>query len=460
MAEAKRDNNGITTILGLSNADGVTPLSPYIDSSTNRLLVSATTDIGVAEDSAHASGATGVMMLAVRQDTQADFGADGDYVPFSIDADGALRVSGGGGGTQYTEGDTDATIVGNAMMMEVAANTLQPVQGTVADGLLVNLGANNDVVVTNAGTFVVQVDGSALTALQNIDTDLTTVIGHVDGIEGLLTTIDADTGSIMTAVQLLDDAIVADDAAFTPATTKVMMAGFEYDDTGTDSVDEGDAGAARISANRNVYIQIRDGAGNERGAAVNASNQLSVVEASAASALTALQIMDDWDNTASDGASVSGDVAHDAADAGEPVKIGYKAYAFDGTAPQTASAEADRVNAISDLQGIQYVQVSHPAFWHVSVDYASAQTNATVKAAPGAGSLYITDIFLSNGATAGNVTLLDGSGGTVLWEAYPGINGGAVLNLRNPIKLTATTLLAITSTTVTTHSLTVCGFIA
>jgi len=39
-------------------------------------------------------------------------------------------------------------------------------------------------------------------------------------------------------------------------------------------------------------------------------------------ALTALQIMDDWDNAASDGASVSGDVAHDSADAGEPVKIG------------------------------------------------------------------------------------------------------------------------------------------
>ena len=52
------------------------------------------TNLGKAEDAAHASGDTGVMMLAVRQDTQVDFGADGDYVPFSIDADGALRVSG------------------------------------------------------------------------------------------------------------------------------------------------------------------------------------------------------------------------------------------------------------------------------------------------------------------------------------------------------------------------------
>jgi hypothetical protein len=62
-----------------------------------------------------------------------------------------------GGGTQYTEGDVDTTITGTAAMMEVAGNVLQPIQGTVADGLLVNLGGNNDVTVTgsvtaNAGT--------------------------------------------------------------------------------------------------------------------------------------------------------------------------------------------------------------------------------------------------------------------------------------------------------------------
>lgn len=34
-----------------------------------------------------------------------------------------------------------------------------------------------------------------------------TIIGHVDGIEGLLTTIDADTGAIKTAIELLDNAI-------------------------------------------------------------------------------------------------------------------------------------------------------------------------------------------------------------------------------------------------------------
>jgi hypothetical protein len=73
--------------------------------------------------------------------------------------------------------------------------------------------------VTNAGTFAVQVDGSALTALQKID-----------------------------------DPVLVDDAAFTPATSSVMVAGFQADETSTDSVDEGDAGAARMTLDRKVIV--------------------------------------------------------------------------------------------------------------------------------------------------------------------------------------------------------------
>lgn len=94
-----------------------------------------------------------------------------------------------GGGTQYTEGDTDASITGNAMMMEVAANTLQPVQGTVADGLLVNLGSNNDV----TGTVTANLGATDNAVLDSIDTST----------QGIL----ADTAAIQTAVELIDNAI-------------------------------------------------------------------------------------------------------------------------------------------------------------------------------------------------------------------------------------------------------------
>ena len=41
MAEAKRDNNMITTLIGVSSADGITPVTIYVDPITHRVLTSA-----------------------------------------------------------------------------------------------------------------------------------------------------------------------------------------------------------------------------------------------------------------------------------------------------------------------------------------------------------------------------------------------------------------------------------
>lgn len=81
--------------------------------------------------------------------------------------------------------------------------TWDRLRGTSADGMLVNLGTNNDVVVS--GTVDLgATDNAVLDAIAAsvaaIDTDTTTIIGHVDGIEALLTTIDADTGNIDTSL--------------------------------------------------------------------------------------------------------------------------------------------------------------------------------------------------------------------------------------------------------------------
>jgi len=88
---------------------------------------------------------------------------------------------GGGAGTQYTEGDTDASITGTVAMMEGAGNALVPAQGTVADGLLVNLGANNDIQGVDA-------EGAPLTAKP-------VVVGGEDGsgnVKALQTATDGD----------------------------------------------------------------------------------------------------------------------------------------------------------------------------------------------------------------------------------------------------------------------------
>jgi len=51
-------------------------------------------------------------------------------------------------------------------------------------------------------------------------------------------------------------AVKVDDAAFTPATTAVKMAGFFADEASTDSVDEGDAGAARMTLDRKQIVSV------------------------------------------------------------------------------------------------------------------------------------------------------------------------------------------------------------
>ena len=158
---------------------------------------------------------------------------------------------------------------------------------------------------------------------------------------------------------------------------------------------------------------------------------------------------------------IVGDVADDAVAAGNPLQIAGIRKDFDGTDPGTVSAEGDAASLITDNNRRLYVNDCHPNFWNVSADYAAAQTNASIKAAPGAGlKLYITDIVISNGAVAGNITLLDGSGGTVKFEIYPAINGGVAITLKSPIALTANTALVITSPSCTTHCVNIMGYIA
>lgn len=119
--------------------------------------------------------------------------------------------------------------------------------------------------------------GTEATALRvTLASDSTGVVS-VDDNGGALTvdgtvTADAGTGTFTTS----DTATQVDDAAFTPATSRVMMVGAEFDDTTPDSVNEGDGGAIRMSANRNLYTTIRDAAGNERGLNVDANGAIGV----------------------------------------------------------------------------------------------------------------------------------------------------------------------------------------
>lgn len=146
-------------------------------------------------------------------------GSGTSYVPLT-DTDGHLQVdvlSGGGGGTQYTQGDTDSTITGTAIMFEASDDTLDVVSDS--NPLPVNIISSNSITVEDGGG-AITVDGTVdLGATDNavldaiaasvaaIDTDTTTIIGHVDGIETVLGTIDTDTGNISTKIDTVAGAV-------------------------------------------------------------------------------------------------------------------------------------------------------------------------------------------------------------------------------------------------------------
>jgi hypothetical protein len=54
-----------------------------------------------------------------------------------------------------------------------------------------------------------------------------------------------------------DDVIFADDAAFTPGTSKVAAVGLQCDESSTDSVDEGDIGCPRMTLDRKQIVTMQ-----------------------------------------------------------------------------------------------------------------------------------------------------------------------------------------------------------
>lgn len=225
------------------------------------------------------------------------------------------------------------------------------------------------------------VDVSALPTGAATSAKQDTIIGHLDGVEGLLTTIDADTGTLAGAVSGSE---VQVDVLTLPAST----------------------------------------------------NTLEVV----------------------------GDVADDAGSAGNPVSVGGVAKAFDGTTPGSVSAEDDRASLITDLQRRLYTNPHNPFFWRANENHATAQTANALKAAPGSGlALFVQTLVISNGATAGNVKLVEDTGGTptdIAGPYYFRDTGGIAVNFEPPLKLTSDKDLGFTSATVTTHTVTVSGFTA
>lgn len=148
----------------------------------------------------------------------------------------------------------------------------------------------------------------------------------------------------------------------------------------------------------------------------------------------------------------TGNVAHDAADSGNPNKVGGRARSSE----ITAVANNDRADLITDLVGkLIVLPYANPENF-VSGAITSAMTGTTstsLIAAPAAGLRnYITQITVSNAhATQGtDIIIQDGSGGTTLYVIpAAAVYGGAVLTFPTPLRQ-PTTATAIYCANVTT----------
>jgi len=231
------------------------------------------------------------------------------------------------GSVKLTDGAETLSICTDGAVIKTKGILLMGTDGTNAQ--TVSMNSDGDVNIADGGN-VITVDGSG-----SAGTAATGVVS-IQGIASMTAVQVADNSSSLT-VDLLSEYV--DDADWTSDTSKHLLVGGI---NGSNTITDGDTGPIAVNGSGEVKVV--------QGTAAN----LNVTEASASDIKTAVQVMDDWDNGASDGASVSGDVAHDTADAGEPVKIGGKAST---TVPTAVSATGDRVNAYFDANGYQMVGI-------------------------------------------------------------------------------------------------------
>jgi hypothetical protein len=128
---------------------------------------------------------------------------------------------------------------------------------------------------------------------------------------------------------------------------------------------------------------------------------------------------------------VAGDVAHDAADSGNPVKVG----AVARTTNPTAVADADRVNLRANKLGDLIVLKNAPRELKVRNTVSIAGTGETTILAAGAASVYhdLTHLTITNGsASATVVTLRDATGGSAVDKYSIAANGGITINFSDP----------------------------
>ena len=455
------------------------------------------------EDTAHVSGDKVTMAGVVQKSADGALGTDGDRELLQVDNSGYLK-------TRIKLNDDTVT--------EDIASAAKPAGGQTmarrSDALSSEVSADRDVIALNAtgkGELYIKHTDSVL-----IKNEIAGVI-HIDDNAGSLTvdgpltdaqlrasavpvtiptptpvtdnagslTVDAPLGTpvgvrlsngigALLAQQLMaaslpvviasdqstiptqDVADLVDNAAFVDGTSKVLPAGFIYDEVAGSALTENDVAAARLDAKRAQILVIEDAGTRGNRMAVDPTGRITANQgiAGATDWLTKSKIWDGTNQlaitatgriTVEQGAAglaawnvagsviAAGDVAHDGVDSGNPVKVGGKVVAAAGT-PAFVSAVGDRANLAVD--GAGRVMITEPQVWTVTHAPAANTVAIASKAAGAAGVKHVLEwlqISCHNSGAATAIMLLvnvrDGATGA----------GTILMTLRLPVLVTTLT---------------------
>lgn len=239
-------------------------------------------DLSAAGDSVSIHGDVGVA-------DQFDLTNANPFAVAIVDGNGD-QITSFGGGTQYTEGDTDASITGTALLWEDAGDTLTPV--SASKPLPVDI-TDASVAVTNAGLteLAAAINGSSQLDV-NIaasgatvpvsNAGLTELAAAINGSSQLDVNIAAQAGALtvashavtnagtfavqvdgaaLTALQLIDDPVATlGTTTYSETTTKGMIVGAVRRDADTTLVDTtNEVGPLQMDANGRLKVEAFSG---------------------------------------------------------------------------------------------------------------------------------------------------------------------------------------------------------
>lgn len=349
---------------------------------------------------------------------------DDNPTPVSAGGSGSSASSSSSGSVQIVDAGGEAvTVTGGKLDVNATVEASIDTTGLATDATDTNTGN----IVTRLGE--VQASPTANTVLDRLKTIGTnttgaatsakqdTVIGHLDGVEGLLTTIDGDTGNISTKIDTLAGAVSGTE--------------MQVDVLTMPSVAVTNAGLTELAAavNASSQVDVNIAAGNITGFATSAKQD--TLQTAVDAIKTAVEILD---NTVS-GSETQVDVVA-ALPAGnnnigdvDIASIAAGDNNIGNVDVVTLPATPAGTNAIGKLLPSDTDVTAHTNYAKKYYTSTGAATDGIVWS-PAAGKRWHVVSMFINVSAAATVTLEDdlAAGDSVVWQAELAANSGAVVN--------------------------------